>query len=213
MTTIKVHAERKEVERILSAAGIRFEPEQLKVEIWQDGDMESPREWNNLTKMFCFHRNYNIGDNHSYDFADFDGWDEFREQLEEDYDIATIKPVYMYDHSGITISTSPFSCGWDSGQVGWVFITKDDAEKELKGGVMEAEGVLEAEFATYRDYVEGNAFGFTISNDDGLLDSCGGFLGNDEMVIKDMLDHVYIDGHSKERVKELFSEAWKDRYN
>ena len=36
-----------------------------------------------------------------------------------------ILPLYLYDHSGITISTRPFSCPWDSGQVGWIYASKD----------------------------------------------------------------------------------------
>ena len=30
-------------------------------------------------------------------------------------------PVYLYDHSGPSISTTPFSCRWDSGQVGFIY--------------------------------------------------------------------------------------------
>lgn len=29
-------------------------------------------------------------------------------------------PLYLYDHSGITMNTTGFSCPWDSGQVGWI---------------------------------------------------------------------------------------------
>ena len=35
-----------------------------------------------------------------------------------------ILPLYLYDHSGITMSTGPFSCPWDSGQVGWIYASK-----------------------------------------------------------------------------------------
>lgn len=35
--------------------------------------------------------------------------------------------VYAYIHSGITLSTSPFSCGFDSGHSGFVYIKKSDA--------------------------------------------------------------------------------------
>jgi hypothetical protein len=29
--------------------------------------------------------------------------------------------LYLYDHGGITISTGPFSCPRDSGQVGFIY--------------------------------------------------------------------------------------------
>ncbi len=35
-----------------------------------------------------------------------------------------ILPLYLYDHSGITMSTGAFSCRWDSGQVGWIYAEK-----------------------------------------------------------------------------------------
>lgn len=41
-----------------------------------------------------------------------------------------ILPLYLYDHGGITISTRPFSCPWDSGQVGYIYASKDKFRKE-----------------------------------------------------------------------------------
>lgn len=32
-------------------------------------------------------------------------------------------PLFLYDHSGITMSTGPFHCPWDSGQVGFIYMT------------------------------------------------------------------------------------------
>jgi hypothetical protein len=38
-------------------------------------------------------------------------------------------PLYLYDHSGITMNTTGFHCGWDSGQVGLIYITEEDAKE------------------------------------------------------------------------------------
>lgn len=38
-----------------------------------------------------------------------------------------ILPIYAYEHGGITISTGGFSCPWDSGQVGFVYISREEA--------------------------------------------------------------------------------------
>jgi len=39
-------------------------------------------------------------------------------------------PVYAYIHGGITVSTTPFSCRWDSGVLGFIRTTsKESAEK------------------------------------------------------------------------------------
>jgi hypothetical protein len=42
-----------------------------------------------------------------------------------------ILPLYLYDHSGITMNTTGFSCPWDSGQVGWIYTSKENAVEML----------------------------------------------------------------------------------
>lgn len=32
------------------------------IKIYHDEDAESPRDWDNLGEMVCFHRRYNLGD-------------------------------------------------------------------------------------------------------------------------------------------------------
>jgi len=45
-------------------------------------------------------------------------------------DYYVILPVYIYDHSGITLNTVGFSDPWDSGQVGWIYASKGKFLKE-----------------------------------------------------------------------------------
>lgn len=63
-----------------------------------------------------------------------------------------VLPLHLYDHSGITMSTGGFSCPWDSGQVGYIYVTPKALEEEYKGSGMDpakwaecAKGVLEGE--------------------------------------------------------------------
>lgn len=49
--------------------------------------------------------------------------DELQEVLDS-LDKYIILPLYLYDHGGITMSTGPFSCPWDSGQLGWIYALK-----------------------------------------------------------------------------------------
>lgn len=55
---------------------------------------------------------------------DFDAftWTELREIASN---VNVMLPIYLYDHSGITISTSAFSCRWDSGLVGFIFCSHE----------------------------------------------------------------------------------------
>jgi hypothetical protein len=109
---------------------------------------------------------------------------------------AVILPLYMYDHSGISISTKPFSCRWDSGQIGFVLVSKKQALEEY-GGVrvsskkkVKIESIIEAEVQTYTQYVEGEVYGFQIvDEDDEVIDSCYGFYGTD-FATNGMLDYI-----------------------
>ena len=63
------------VERFKTSDGGTFD-------IVHDSDPLNPRtEFDNITKMICFHRRYNLGDKHDYKTSDFNGWDELEERL------------------------------------------------------------------------------------------------------------------------------------
>ena len=107
-----------------------------ELEIEQDNDPQNPRtEWDNVTTMICFHKRYNLGDKTDLKSSQFDSWNELKEHIESEYKVLMIKPLYMYDHSGITISTSCFNDRFDSGQIGWVFI--DEKQWKLMMGETE----------------------------------------------------------------------------
>lgn len=128
------------------------------------------------------------------------------ESVERD-DIAICLPLYLYDHSGITISHGKFSCPWDSGQVGWHYITKAKLEDEFDGDEAKAMKCLEAELKTYDDYLQGNVWGYVIENEEGDdVDSCWGFYG-DELEATGILGCV-----AAEHVEGL-KEAWERRFD
>jgi hypothetical protein len=96
-----------------------------------------PRKDDNLGSMVCYHGRYNLGDKDPYlpghykpNPKDFSGWGHMREYLEKVHDLATCLPIYMYEHGGIAVSTKPFSCRWDSGQIGFIFVSKEKLRKE-----------------------------------------------------------------------------------
>lgn len=176
-----------------------------EVRIFQDECGESPREWDNLSTMVCFHERYSLGDEHDYNSNDYSGWDEIKEQIEKDNDVAIILPLYMYDHSSCTISTTPFECRWDSGQIGWVFCTKEKvrdsflvkriSEKVLKKALT----CLLGEVEVYDQYLRGDVYGFQLvqyeecacchTTQEEVIDSCWGFYGYD-LTENGMLTHL-----------------------
>src|SRR3990167_995153 len=95
----------------------KIEKDWIRIELHQDELMESPRGWDNLGTMVCFHSRYRLGDSHN-----FESPKDFQEQITEEAHV--ILPLYLYDHSGLAINTTGFHCPWDSGQVGFIYVSK-----------------------------------------------------------------------------------------
>jgi len=104
-----------------------------------------------------------------------------------------ILPLYLYDHSGITMSTGPFGCIFDSGQVGWIVCDNETIKREWDGDRELAEEYLRSQVEVYDDYLTGNVYGFVVEEWDGegweCVDSCFGFYGHD-IRTNGMADHL-----------------------
>jgi hypothetical protein len=101
--------------------------------------------------------------------------------------IHCIKPLYLFDHSGITISTG---CGmfrahdpqgWDWGQVGYVFVS-EERRKVMGTPPDRVEQCLDGEVSEYDQYLRGEVYGYWVQTPDAatMLDSpdtCWGFIG------------------------------------
>lgn len=98
----------------------------------------------------------------------------------------TMLPLYLYDHSGITMNTRGFHCQWDSGQVGWIYITDEQANTEWSGEYKKTteqiREYLREEVKIYDMYLTGSVYGFVLNDPDGEHeDSCWGFLGDNDL--------------------------------
>ena len=96
---------------------------------------------------------------------------DLRPYLEDKF---IFKPLYLYDHSGITMNTKPFSCIWDSGQVGFIYaeVGIDNLTKE------ELDKVLESEVKEYDEYISGEVYYIEVIDEKGeVVDSLNGILG------------------------------------
>ena len=184
------------------------------LEIYQDECPDSPRNWDNMGTMICFHGRYDLGDKHEYKSNHYDSWDEMENDIIENEDVAIILPLYLYDHSGITISTSPFGCRWDSGQVGFIIVSRETLRRKYgviritKKVIEKATKVLLGEVETYDQYLTGDVYGYKLFNivkcDLGHehkeeIDSCWGFYG-DNFDENGLFDHVGEEFFSKDLV-------------
>jgi len=191
--------------------------------IYQDeGGYDTPRDWYHLGKMICWHNRYTLGDvklldNYSYSKEcnvsnltnECNGWDEVEEVLKKEFGAVVILPLFLYDHSGLSMRTYSHGqhAGWDGGYVGFIYATKEDILKEYsvkrisKAILEKVEKILISEVKTYSQYLEGDVYCFHIEDADGeTIDSCGGYYGLDEC-IKEVKSQI--DFYKKDREKSL----------
>ena len=142
-----------------------------------DFDMNPRTEWDNLGKMVCFHKRYQLGDKHTFSLNDAMMFEKNRKDC-------IIMPLYLLDHGGITISTNAFRDPWDSGKVGFIYIEKKKARAEYGWKVLtkareaNIRSYLEGEVETYDQYLRGEVYRFEVWENDKMINSCGGFFGS-----------------------------------
>lgn len=101
-------------------------------------------------------------------------------------DSYTVLPIYLYDHSGLTVNTTGFSCSWDSGQIGWIYASHDKIKEEYgevtPEAIKKAEALMRAEVQEFDYYLTNQCYGFRLFENSEETDSCWGFLGSLEDV-------------------------------
>jgi len=179
------------------------------IEIHNDENYGSPREWDNICEIHVAHRNYAFGD---YNYNNLESITEAEKERKNNGDI--ILPLYMYDHSGITISLSPFSCQWDSMRVGFVSIPKNKIVAEFGKKIFTKKlkvKAFELAIAEVKDldmYLRGEVVGYIVKGkDEEIIDSCWGYYDKDYCIkeAKSVIDCNLTDKKKKhfEYVKEM----------
>jgi len=141
------------------------------------------------------YRAYEVGDiDAMLELAHYEGMDaQDISNLVESLKGGLLMPVYCYKHGNIAFSTGPFSCPWDSGQAGFIYMETDTVEDEFDGDLEKAEKCLKAEVDTFSQFANGEVYGFVVTSDEAgdgtTLDSCFGFFGSD-VEENGMLDHA-----------------------
>ena len=183
-------------------------------EIWRDQEPPDPRENDNLGTICCAHKRYLLGDEQIAS----DQYSSLGEFAIRKFGADGIfMPVYLMDHSGLSISTTDFGCQWDSGVVGVIGVSKEKILKEYGEDRPSDEQIkeyLKGEIKEYDKYIQGEGYGFTLReknpdcshcNREGEWDevhSGGGFLGDD------FLNNGILDELSKEEY-EIVKECLK----
>lgn len=107
-------------------------------------------------------------------------------------------PLYLYDHSGITMNTTSFPDAWDTSNVGCICMTKmqyKEAGYDEAAWPAKAYEILKADVETYDQFLTGEVYGyqtFEMDDDHGWIegnDSCWGFFGSD-IIANGITDYV-----------------------
>lgn len=140
----------------------------------QDTDCVNPRkDYDQLGKLTCWGRYSYLSDDITVSKTYSPS--EYKEELEGKVHL----PVYLYEHGMVTISTSPFSCQWDSGQIGYILLEDINLHREFNGNREQALKCLESEIAEFDQYLRGEVYYYQIEGPNGELTSCGGCYGED----------------------------------
>lgn len=149
----------------------------MNYEIVQDFDPINPREHDCLGTILYISSRYCLGDKRVSS-------EELEEIMNSSENI--VLPVYAYIHSGISLNTSGFSCSWDSGQSGCIYVSKTKAREyfgvkritaRVLNKIIEA---LKSEVDEFNKFINGEVYGYILRDDDGgEIDSCFGFIGED----------------------------------
>ncbi|CAB4144246.1 hypothetical protein UFOVP453_27 [uncultured Caudovirales phage] len=170
----------------------------------------NPRYDDNLGKMIAFHSRYTIGDEHN----------ETPESLNviiERTDVVSL-PIYAYIHGGVTISNMPYSCRFDSGQIGYIYATHDDimkwyGVKELTPNLIDCvRDKFIDEIHDYDYFMNGTFYRIVVNKKNydaerneiemNFVHACGGFTE-----IRDAIDEAiaYVDDETATAIRSHFN--------
>ena len=125
-----------------------------------------------------------------------------------------VLPLYLYDHSGLGMSTSSFvghavHAEWDSGQVGWIYATAGEI-KETYGdtsaeNMEKAKKLLLSEVETYDYYLSGQCYGFRLYEDGEETRTGWGYFGSFPEIVKEIAAEFLPESHQDmvENLKEM----------
>ena len=204
----------------------------IEANIFHDDSFDPRQDHEPMGKLVCAHRGYALSDEGAletlkHQVLQHRDLDRLLEKEELDLDhlphleqaaealgiFAVKHDVYLYDHSGLAMSIRPFHCPWDSGKVGFIYVTQEDLEREYLGcGHTQAEAeakagaYMEGEVAEMDHYLAGRVWGFELTDSDGEVHCVGGYIGDDFHACG-IADQFEVDSPEYEALKQ----AWEDR--
>lgn len=212
-----MYAEQLELPNIID-----YSKDKWELKISYDEFTDSPRNWDNLGTI-CVSRACRYVDNEATALSDSDvlEWcnaEKDKKALENRGYI--VLPLSVYDHSGVSIYIGGKCDPWDSSQIGWYIVSREDVRKEygvkrISHKLLEkVKNILDNEVRTFNHYINGEVYTFTLKHNDEEVDSCGGFYEDDNEhngFIRDMYDYFpkeFTNAFTVEQTKEMAEYPW-----
>ncbi len=129
------------------------------IEVYHDDLPLNPRNDDNLGTMVCFHKRYDLGDRHEYKHEDYSSWNDMRGDIIRRENAVFISPLFMHDHGAVSISMSDFSDPWDSGQIGFIYVTEEQANGMSE---FDIKMHIKKEINIYNNYLNGDVYMYKI---------------------------------------------------
>lgn len=168
-----------------------------KLTVDNDEYVENPRDdYDHADILHTWHDKYTIGGkDDENNQSKPDSPEEYKELTSH---FAVFLPVFMMDHSNVSISTTPYSCPWDSGQVGVIGLTQK-ALKEESWDEPRAKAYLKSSVEELNQFMQGRVYRYNLEEFDTTIadyetiDSLSGIYAEDiddawDQVVKDHLD-------------------------
>jgi hypothetical protein len=174
-----------------------------RLELWHNAEAFNPIENENLIgELYCWGHGRNLGNAHgiaspeeflarlAYESCDSGLYEIMRMKREKVWELACKKyfivPVFMYEGSGgRTIQMNPLSTGWNSGQLGFIFASKERIKEELhisrvtKRAKHQIEGDFREKIQLYEDWLEGRVYEMKVYESGEMVLEVEGFWGSD----------------------------------
>lgn len=185
----------------------KTEEAKYTIRIFSDSDATNPHDMSDEVLWFSNHRDYRFdgslsavttNDNKSID--DFDGFGAFLKALNKSKEYKYY-PVYAFIHSGISLSTEPFSgpdARWDSGMFALACVERQKTEEAT-------DELFKSDFEDMEAYITGEIYGFKILDEAGNIVECiGGYYGDkvEESILADVKQY----GITLKDIEEAFSD-------
>lgn len=163
-----------------------------RVKILIDSDPLNPmKDWDTFSTILHWSAKYTLGREIERGMAEGD----VRAFVENDLDEKPLLviPLYMMEHGNVQLSLGDFRDKWDSGQVGWVVVTRESADAMGYGTLPDGQHTeqqmkdirssVEREIQQYSSYLNGDVYQYIVTPSDEPDVHNGGYFTIEDAVV------------------------------